>query len=399
MSLVITVVCLYFFCCFLWRLLASFEGPKKKERKKISVRLAVAIPAHNEGLTIAATVRSIITAGMRAEDVFVLPNGCGEDDRTAEEARACGASVPFIPVRGKEETLNYAIHTLRLFERYTHVCFFDADTVVDRNYFRVTRERLQKDPDADAICGRPKSLRYVPSVGDRFWERMAGAMLTAHRAVQYWQFHAVHKATQGKIGSILVVPGCAGTYSIEVLREIRWSGDTRIGDMDMTIECAKRKKKIVFEPGAIVYTQDPATFTDYTTQLYKRWYRGLWMNMGKHGILWKGPFSLLHWDCRLMFVDQFNLVLVPILFWIWAMTRTTPPKYPLASSLAVFWGVVLLESCICAYLEKRPDIFKYVWAFPVLRVFDTMMFLAATPSILVKREKNGEWTSPKRYVG
>lgn len=365
---------------FMW-LFRSFDWPRQKIKNNSNpIRLAIAIPAHNEERSIAKTVRSIIEAGIERRDIFILCNGC--KDKTAEEVAKCGVKPVIVPVRGKEETLNYANHELHLFRGYTHVCFFDADTVIDREYFRVTRDRLRDDPTIDIICGMPKSLPCN-------W-------LTAHRAVQYWRFHAIDKAAQGKIGAILVVPGCAGTYSNKVLQEIPWSGDTRIGDMDMTIQAMRKKKKILFEPRAIVYTQDPANIRDYTSQLYRRWYRGFWMNMGKHGMLWRGPFSILHWDCRLMLFSQFEMFFFPVIYW-WFFIHGGRGHYPLWNAWVVFFSVVTLQAIACACAEKRWDILRYIPLFPALCILDTLLFVLATPNILVKREKSGEWSSPTRY--
>lgn len=365
------------FYVFLKLLIRFFKNEKPKEapENKIQIKLAVAIPAHNEGPSIARTVRSILRAGIPKEDIFILCNGC--TDNTADEISKCGVSPVIVPCKGKEETLTYATDVLKLFWKYTHVCFFDADTEIDSAYFRVTRERLRMNPAIDIICGRPKSLPHN-------W-------LTAHRAVQYWSFHSVHKAAQGKMSAILVVPGCAGTYSTESLKKIVWSPDTRIGDMDATIQAAKMGMKIVFEPKAIVYTQDPSNFHDYTVQLYRRWYRGLWMNMRKHGILWKGPFSMLHWDCRMMFLDQFAPFIFLSIVWIMQM------HYYFWGAIAVYSSIVLVETLSCAVMEKRWDILKYAPIFPFMRIYDTLLFVASTPNILVKREKSGVWDSPTRY--
>lgn len=358
---------------FLW--IFNIEKSNKVSKNKNQITLAVAIPAHNEGPSIARTVRSILAAGIPKEDIFILCNGC--TDNTAEEIEKCGVIPVIVPCKGKEETLTYAVDVLGLFWKYTHVCFFDADTEIDSAYFRVTRERLRSDSSIDIICGRPKSLPHN-------W-------LTAHRAVQYWSFHAVHKAAQGKMSAILVVPGCAGTYSAESLRKIVWSPDTRIGDMDATIQAALLGMKIIFESKAIVYTQDPSTFHDYTVQLYRRWYRGLWMNMRKHGILWKGPFSMLHWDCRMMFLDQFAPFIFLLAVWIMHL------HYYFWSALAIYSSMVLVETLGCAIMEKRWDILKYAPLFPIMRIYDTLLFVASTPNILVRREKSGVWDSPTRY--
>jgi cellulose synthase/poly-beta-1,6-N-acetylglucosamine synthase-like glycosyltransferase len=321
-----------------------------------------------------STVKIIIYACIPAKDIYILCNVCV--DNTAAEVEKCGVKPIISPVSGKERTLGWACHKARIFDSHTHVCFFDADTVIHGQYFHVVRERLMQDPSIDIVAGRPKSQRHN-------W-------LTAHRAVQYWSFHRLHKAAQSRINAILVVPGCAGTYSIRALDAIVWSGDTRIGDMDATIQAVNQGMRIVYERKAIVHTQDPASLRDYTNQLYWRWNRGLWMNMRKHGVLWRGPFSMMHWSCRFTFLDQF----LPILYllFLYYGDRT----YSLGS-LLIWVAVVTGQAIWCAAEEKRPDILLYLPVFPLMRVYDLLLFQLSSWNIFVKKEKNEVWTSPSRY--
>ncbi len=368
----------YIFRSFKWLFQYLGAEPKKKKNlkpRKELVRFAAAVPAYNEGVGIARTVRSLLKANIRPEDIYILCNGCTDD--TAEQVRLCGVEPIISPVRGKEETLAWACDDAKLFSRYTHVGFFDADTEVDSKFFKFIRERLRADEAIDIICGKPKSMPF-----NRY---------TAHRAVRYWSFHKIHKEYQADIGAILVVPGCAGVYSTESLKKIVWSPDTRIGDMDATIQAALQGMKIAFEPRAFVLTQDPATFSAYTNQLYRRWNRGLWMNMRKHGILWKGPFSPLHWNCRGMFFDQF----LPFLFLGVAWYFELP--IPIFGSIGIFVLWVLFETIMCAWQEDRWDIVKYFPLFPLLSMYDMILFILSSWTILLRREKNGVWNSPPRY--
>lgn len=370
----LSVVSYFSLTVILW----FYQRFRRKRRENIylvkQVCLAVAIPAYNEGKKIGATVRSIMEAGIPPEDIYILCNGC--TDNTVAEVEKCGVRPVISPVCGKEETLAWASHKECMFDKYTHVCFFDADTLIDRSYFDVVRERLVRDPSIEVVCGRPKSQPHN-------W-------LTAHRAVQYWLFHRLHKSAQSRINAILVVPGCAGTYSKLALHAIEWSADTRIGDMDATIQASKKGMRIVFEPEAVVYTQDPATLWDYTNQLYWRWNRGLWMNMRKHGILWSGPFSMMHWSCRLMFIDQFlPLVYLGSLYYF-------DLQYSWFS-LGIYISLVFTETVWCAIEERRQDILFYLPIFPLMRIYDLLLFVLSSWNIFVRREKSGVWTSPKRY--
>src|SRR5665213_1486378 len=94
MHLVNFVLSLYVIFWLFNNVYRSFDEKPKKVKKGRSPRLAVAIPAHNEGPGIGATVKSILTAGAKAgitaRDIFILCNGCKDD--TAEQVEKCGVT-------------------------------------------------------------------------------------------------------------------------------------------------------------------------------------------------------------------------------------------------------------------------------------------------------------------
>jgi cellulose synthase/poly-beta-1,6-N-acetylglucosamine synthase-like glycosyltransferase len=359
----------------------SFDERQTKKRKSKAerprVRLATLLPARNEELTIAKTIESILAAGMSKHDIYVVCNDCS--DNTEAEVARCGITPIVVPVKGKAYAIRYAIDTLKLFKNYTHVCFLDADSLADKQYFRAVKECIENDPLVDIVCGRSKSIPHN-------W-------LTAHRAVQYFMVHMLHRVSQSKIGALLVIPGAAGTYSVESLKKIVWRPDTGIEDMDATFQAQKLGMKIVFEPRAFISCEDPKTLKDYNSQLFKRWNRGYWLNMRKHGILWQGWFSTFNWDCRISLLDQ-NLFFIYLI----ALKVFKPQSVvSILGPLVVYVAVVLVETIAAAYAEKRWDILKYFPIFPFMRIYDSISFMATMPYIFVNKKEKSVWISPKRY--
>src|SRR5512146_582304 len=85
---------------------------------------AAIVPAYNEEATVGGVVRALVGSGA-FEAVVVVSDG--STDRTAEEARAAGATLvhSFSKNRGKGAALGHGVMHVDA----PIVCFFDADLV------------------------------------------------------------------------------------------------------------------------------------------------------------------------------------------------------------------------------------------------------------------------------
>jgi cellulose synthase/poly-beta-1,6-N-acetylglucosamine synthase-like glycosyltransferase len=358
------------------------------------VSLIALIPAYNEEAVIAKTLESLFRAGMRPDRIIVINDA--SKDKTAEIAEGLGVNVINNKVNmGKAEGVTNALRIISSDLRYkdlTHICFLDADTLVDSGYFQAVRKRLSDDireceksvkkgrvkKPISILCGRAKSIPHN-------W-------LTAFRAYELWLTHAIHKTAQAKFRVITVAPGCASTYSVEALKEVNWTDETVTEDMDATIQVALSGGRIAYEKNAVVYTQDPSTIRDYLGQIGKRWYPGTWQVMGKHGLIWQGLFSGLHWECRAMTLEPlayagilaYTLMWYPErLFWIFAVA---------------FLTVVGLAS-IASLRERRFDIVKYSPIFPFILFTNLLFFVGQSWNIFGrKKSQRRKWFSPQRYA-
>jgi cellulose synthase/poly-beta-1,6-N-acetylglucosamine synthase-like glycosyltransferase len=343
------------------------------------IRIAAIIPAYNEELLIGKTLASLQKSGIRPKDIYVINDGSG--DETAKIARQYSVNVLHNPGKqncGKANSVNYALKTHSLLNRYTHICFLDADTLVSTGYFRAVRNRLKTNPDTGVICGRPKSL-------PKNW-------LTAWRAFQYFMADAVFKPAQSRMRAITVVPGCAATYSVGALKKITWSDDTPTEDLDVTIQAVLNNEKIYYEKDAIVYTQDPSKLNNYVGQVYYRWHAGNWQVMRKYGLLWNGWNRSFNWVCRLVFLEPF--------FYFGLLIYYFAFKGSLLQALASMIILPAVFSAAGAWREKRMDIFLYFPLYPFMWLLDLMLFFMASRNLITGPEQKGrkrEWYSIPRY--
>lgn len=113
--------------------------------------ISIVIPAHNESLVIARTLKVLTTGALPDElDVIVVCNGC--TDGTATIARGFGT-----PVRVIETALGNKTHALNLGDQVARAfprIYIDADVVVTLSTIRTLADRLKRG-GVLAVAPRP----------------------------------------------------------------------------------------------------------------------------------------------------------------------------------------------------------------------------------------------------
>lgn len=113
--------------------------------------ISIVVPAHNEGLVIARTLRAMTDGALLGElDVIVVANGCTDD--TAAIAREFGPSVRVVETAlgNKAHALNLGDHAAHTFPRM----YIDADVFVTISTIRTLVRRLERG-DVIAVAPRP----------------------------------------------------------------------------------------------------------------------------------------------------------------------------------------------------------------------------------------------------
>ena len=223
-------------------------------------RLAVLVPAHNEGNVIASSVRSILAADYpRGKfDVFVIADNCTDD--TAEISRAAGAKVlerENKELRGKQHALEWAFMQINL-DEYDGVVILDADNHIDPGFLAVLDYHLS--------AGHRVIQGYVET------KNPGDSWITANYAYMFWYMCRL-QMIRTHLGLSVWLAGTGLCISTEVLRRVGWHVTTLTDDVEYTCQLLLSGEKVTFAPGAVVYDQKPVGLRDSMRQRL-RWIRG-----------------------------------------------------------------------------------------------------------------------------
>ncbi|HEY6736216.1 MAG TPA: glycosyltransferase family 2 protein [Candidatus Saccharimonadia bacterium] len=344
-------------------------------------QLALIIPAHNEEVVIADTIRSAMTAGQLAADIFVVSDG-SKDTTVAIATELLGAQqVLDQPQSGKAKAILHAIKHFEIEKRYRWVHVADADGVFHPSYFRELHARL--NPQWVAATG------YVQSLN--------GGWISKYRAYEYTFGLEILRRIQAFLGTIPVIPGPTSIFRTDIIKQLDFTVDSLTEDMDLTLQIHRQKLgKIGYIPQAKTYTQDPKDLADYTKQI-SRWYRGNFQVMQRHRV----GLHAQKIDAYLAYVmlEQWILIaqLIVVPFWAWWGQNYN------------FLAVVFLNDVIISFLitawaaskAQRPDMLGAFPLFYVLRFVCLAIFVRSWFEIVVQRKfrtaEPGWSTAGRRY--
>jgi cellulose synthase/poly-beta-1,6-N-acetylglucosamine synthase-like glycosyltransferase len=381
-------------------------GRPARTRSLTENDVAVLIPAHNEEEVIGESLRAIMQH-IPPWNVHVVSDA--STDNTVELARANGAKVMATEMNlGKAGALQEAIYRFRLIDRFPVVMLLDADTRVEPGYFKAALP-LFDDPEVVAVAGA------VRTATDRALS-FTGQVLVGHRRRIYAIGQRVLKfgQTWRRTNATHIVPGFASLYRTDVLPEIDMNPPGLvIEDFNMTFEIyQKRLGKVGFTLGAVAVTQDPDNFRDYVRQT-RRWALGLWQTVRRHGLRPNFFSAMLALLLGELVVSSVVFLLVPVLLLVLGLPALVGgaaawpvfgPVYLLVSShmtlSTVFYGVILPDlamTVIAAAVDRQPVMLLFAAFFPLLRVIDAALGLAAIP-LVFRTKSNGRWKSPARQA-
>lgn len=231
-------------------------------------KLALLIPAHNEGLIIQSSITSAIDAGLSAEDVYVVDDDSSDD--TLQKILTILPSTNVIKVQhsGKAGAVYQAIKFFEIEDRYEWVHIADADSIFSKNYFKKYFYQL--------------SERYVAAVG--FVQSLRGNWLCSYRAITYTYGQHIIKRLQAVLGMIVVLPGPVTSYRTDILKNLNFFTGSVTEDFDLTLQIYRQKLgKIKYIPEAVNYTQDPKNLKDFYGQTW-RWYKGFFQGVKRYKV-------------------------------------------------------------------------------------------------------------------
>ena len=247
-------------------------------------RYAVVISARNEAAVIGDLIHSIRMNNYPQHliDIFVIADNC--TDNTAEVAKNAGAIV-FTRFNkeyvGKGYALTYGFKRIK--EQYGQNGYeayfvFDADNVLDVNYFREMNATF--DNGAKASTSYRNSKNY-----DSNW-------ISAGYAV--WFLRECKYLSQARLllNTSCAISGTGFFISAELIdRAGGWKWHLLTEDIEFSADTILQGEQISYTPTAMLYDEQPVTFRDSWNQRF-RWAKGFYQVFGRYGFgLAKGIFT------------------------------------------------------------------------------------------------------------
>ena len=361
----------------------GFVRRKRKDRRPPARqhRFAAIVAARNEAGVIGELIQSLRAQHYPEEllDIYVVADNCTDD--TARVARQAGAAVyerHDQTRKGKGYALDYLFHRLAEEGRedYEGYFVFDADNLVDPA-FTAEMNRVFDTGKYGAITCYRNSKNFGSnwiSAGYSIWFLREARFLNFPRML---------------LGSNCHVSGTGFLVSAKVIEENGgWPFHLLTEDIQFSVDCAIRGKRIGYCDTAVIYDEQPVTFRQSWDQRL-RWSKGFYQVDREYtvpllkGMLRPGRLGTSCYDMFVTVAPGMLLTLAMILFNAVVLAAClTQPAYLAArvihetggfigSSLGNFYLGLLLYG-LCTVLSEwkhiqAPALKKlgYVFTFPI----------------------------------
>ena len=239
--------------------------------------ISIIVPAYNEGLLMERALKSLMELEYPEYEIVVVDDGSRDDTlarAVAWEGRRGPAEVKVVTKRngGKASALNAGIAA----SKHPFILCMDADSYLHPKTLLRAIEHFG-DPSVGAVAGNVK-------VENR------GKIITKLQALEYIEGLNMPRRAQGFVAAVNIVPGPVGMFRREALEEVGgYDTDTFAEDADLTLKMISAGWRVVYEDGAIAWSEAPERWIDLVQQRY-RWTRGILQALRKRKGLFLRPF-------------------------------------------------------------------------------------------------------------
>lgn len=402
--------------------------------------ISLLVPAYNEELTIAESVRSLLALQYPSFEVVVVNDGSRDGtlralietfeltplqrsyERVAPSAEIRGvygaANQPRLVVvdkanGGKADALNAALNLARS----PIVCSMDADSLLEPDALLRAARPFLEDPERVVAVGG--TIRIANGCDIRFGriERVGPPrnLLALLQTVEYLRAFLMARLAWSEMGSLLIISGAFGLFRRDAVLAVGGYSLGTVGeDMELVVKLhrhfrgAGRPYRIVFLPEPVCWTEAPETLSVLGRQR-ARWHRGaletfmrhrdmlLRPRFGRVGALGFGYILLV--DVIGPLIEIAGYLLIPA---FWLLGVLNPPYLYAFLAISFGFGVVLSVGALALEeleLKRFPDVrsLAILMAAAILENFgyrqlNNIWRLRGTWQFLVKDEAWGAMT-------
>lgn len=306
-------------------LLAGFDGLRRKPRplpRGTEPRVAVVVPAWNEAAVIGRTIETLTGLDYPPDRLRVYVVDDASTDATPDVVRAKAAAHPgrVFHLRrekggeGKAHTINHGLRKIRAEGWYDAVLVIDADVIfTERSLRKMVRHFA--DPSVGAVTAYIKEGSRPANWMNRFI------------AYEYVSAQAGARRAQNVLGALACLAGGAQLLRRDALEAIGGVIDTSslAEDTFTTLNVQLSGRRVVFEPHAIVWAEEPRDVNGLWKQRL-RWgrgnvqvtlrYRRIWLRPWRRDRLGGLGFALIWFSVFLMPVFMVSSSASLIALWI-----------------------------------------------------------------------------------
>ncbi|MEQ1856302.1 MAG: glycosyltransferase [Longimicrobiales bacterium] len=247
----------------------------KKHHEMPSV--SIIVPAYNEGVLMERALGSLMELEYPEYEIVVVDDG-SKDDTLARavkwEGRRGPVEVKVVTKRngGKASALNAGIAA----SKHPFILCMDADSYLHPKTLVRAIEHFG-NPSVGAVAGNVKVENRTK-------------IITRLQALEYIEGLNMPRRAQGFVAAVNIVPGPVGMFRREALEEVGgYDTDTYAEDADLTLKLISAGWRVVYEDGAIAWSEAPERWRDLVQQRY-RWTRGILQAIRKRKGLFLRPF-------------------------------------------------------------------------------------------------------------
>jgi cellulose synthase/poly-beta-1,6-N-acetylglucosamine synthase-like glycosyltransferase len=345
--------------------------------------VSVIVPAYNESAGIEAAVRSLVASDHPVE-VIVVDDG--STDGTAdlvESLRLPGVRVIRQENAGKPAALNTGLAAASC----ELVVMVDGDTVFEPGTVRTLVQPFA-DPRVGAVSGNAKVVNR-------------GGLLGRWQHIEYVIGFNLDRRLFDLAQCMPTVPGAVGAFRRRALLDLGGVSDVTLAeDTDLTMALCRDGWRVVYEEGAVAWTEAPASLNALWRQRY-RWCYGTLQAMWKHrgALVQRGAAGKL--GRRGLVYLLFFQVLLPLLapvvdiFAVYGLVFLDPLR------IAGLWLAFLLLQLGMGLYAFRLDGERPgpLWSLPLQQfVYRQLMYLVVIQSVFTAASGSRlRWQRMERY--
>lgn len=231
--------------------------------------VTIFVPAHNEALVIATTVRRILNLNYPVDKLHLLVINDNSSDETGEQLRIVQREYPERPFqvltttaenggKGKAHALNLALETVAT----DLIAIYDADAAPEKNALILLVLKYLESDEYVAVYGRNKARNRNRNF---LTKSINLELIVSQRIIHTGRWFLF------RLGQI---PGTNFIIEREFLQRIGgWDTAALTEDTDLGFAILQAGKKIALETRSEAYQQEPEVLSVYMKQR-KRWAKG-----------------------------------------------------------------------------------------------------------------------------